>query len=83
MNNPQIQYLEAQPGIQPGVQRKPARPYKYPESLQSGEMQVNPNNFLFPTVTYGGIKPEALAFLSFVALLSLAMWLWILRRNRA
>lgn len=34
MNNPQIQYPEAQPGIQPGVQRKPTSPYKYPESLQ-------------------------------------------------
>jgi hypothetical protein len=90
MNNPQIQYPEAQPGIQPGVLRKPDRPYQYPESLQRpckcpeslqpGEMLVNPKYVLFPTYTYGGIKPEALAFLIFVTLLSLATWLWILWR---
>ncbi len=80
MNNPQIQYPEAQPGIQPGVQRKPTSPYKYPESVEPGGMLVNPKNFLSPIVTYGGIEPGVLAFLIFVALLSLTMWLWILWR---
>jgi hypothetical protein len=86
MNNPQIQYPEVQPGIQPRVQRKPERPYRYPESLQSpykypesvepGGMLVNPKDFLFPIGTYGGIEPGAIAFLIFV----LTMWLWILWR---
>jgi|SRR5919202_1115497 hypothetical protein len=77
MNNPQIQYPEAQPGIQPGVLRKPNGPYKYPESLQRPCYPYSTLPPLFPTYT---IKPEALAFLIFVALFSLATWLWILWR---
>jgi hypothetical protein len=84
MNNPQIQYPEAQPGIKPGVLRKPDHPYRkpdrpynpyqYPEGIQPGVPGVE-RSIGFPFLTYR-ISPEALAFLIFVTLL----WLWILWR---